>query len=217
MNIVSALPLLIGGETYRVTSPFGWRTDPVTGEGNGQHKGIDLVLWKGYGVSCPVGAAWDGTVVSVRDGVAGFDKVRSAGNRVTIDHGDGLVTKYFHLKNGSIPVQVGDHVYAGQEIGYMGSTGYSTGAHLHFQLEYNGEPIDPLPFILGDGEEEEADQSVDATEMDNTPAAWAEDAVNWAIANGIIHGDENGNLHLHEPMTCERFLVLLYRALGGMS
>ena len=91
--IKGLLPVLTGGEEYKVTSPFGWRSDPVTGLGNGQHKGIDLTLWKGWSALSGIGAAWDGVVTDVRDGVDGFDTVRSAGNRVTIDHGDGVVTK----------------------------------------------------------------------------------------------------------------------------
>ena len=213
MTILSVLPVLTEGTTYRVTSPFGYRTDPVTGEGGQGHKGIDLTLWRGYSALSAIGAAWDGTVTDVRDGVEGFDTVRSAGNRVTIDHGDGVVTKYYHLENGSIPVQVGDSVTAGQVIGQMGSTGYSTGAHLHFQLEIYGEPVDPQPFLLG--EEDIPEES--GAEMDNIPAEWAEDAVAWAVENGILYGDENGNYRLHENCTREMMLVFLYRAVGGGS
>lgn len=217
MNIESTLPILTDGTTLHVTSPFGYRTDPVTGEGGQGHKGIDLTLWRGWSALSGIGAAWDGVVIGVRDDVEGFDAVRTAGNRVTIDHGDGLVTKYFHLQNGSIPVQVGDHVTAGQQIGYMGSTGYSTGAHLHFQLEMDGEPIDPLPYITGEVPEAIPDQIGDSTDMDNTPAEWAEDAVRWAAENGILYGDENGNYRLHENCTREMMLVFLYRAVGGGS
>ena len=214
MTILSVLPVLTEGTTYRVTSPFGYRTDPVTGEGGQGHKGIDLTLWRGYSALSAIGAAWDGTVTDVRDGVEGFDTVRSAGNRVTIDHGDGVVTKYYHLANGSIPVQVGDSVAAGQVIGQMGSTGYSTGAHLHFHLEIYGEPVDPLPFLLG---EEDIPEEIPVCEMDNIPAEWAEDAVAWAVENGILYGDENGNYRLHENCTREMMLVFLYRAVGGGS
>ena len=213
MTIQSVLPVLTEGTTLRVTSPFGYRTDPVTGEGGQGHKGIDLTLWRGYSALSAIGAAWDGTVTDVRDGVEGFDTVRSAGNRVTIDHGDGVVTKYYHLENGSIPVQVGDSVTAGQVIGQMGSTGYSTGAHLHFQLEIYGEPVDPQPFLLG----EEDIQEESGAEMDNIPAEWAEDAVAWAVENGILYGDENGNYRLHENCTREMMLVFLHRAVGGGS
>lgn len=206
--IKSTLPVLTGGEEYKVTSPFGWRADPVTGLGNGQHKGIDLTLWKGWSALSAIGSAWDGVVTDVRDGVDGFDTVLSAGNRVTIDHGDGVVTKYYHLKNKSICVSVGDRVTAGQQIGYMGSTGYSTGAHLHFQLEIFGEPVDPLPYLIG-----EVPEAIGGgEEMDNTPADWAAEAVQWAQKNGILYGDENGNLRLHENCTREMMLVFLWRA-----
>lgn len=211
--IKSTLPVLTGGEEYKVTSPFGWRADPVTGLGNGQHKGIDLTLWKGWSALSAIGAAWDGVVTDVRDGVDGFDTVLSAGNRVTIDHGDGVVTKYYHLKNKSICVSVGDRVTAGQQIGYMGSTGYSTGAHLHFQLEIFGEPVDPMPYLIG-----EVPEAIGGgEEMDNTPADWAEEAVQWAQKNGILYGDENGNLRLHENCTREMMLVFLHRALKWMA
>ena len=214
MNILSVLPVLTEGTTLRVTSPFGYRTDPITGEEGQGHKGIDLTLWRGYSALSGIGAAWDGTVTDVRDGVEGFDTVRSAGNRVTVDHGDGVVTKYYHLENGSIPVQIGDAVTAGQLIGRMGSTGYSTGAHLHFQLEIYGEVVDPLPFLLG---EENIPEEIPTEEMDNVPAEWAEDAVSWAVENGILYGDENGNYCLHESCTREMMLVFLYRAVGGGS
>lgn len=214
MTILSVLPVLTEGTTLRVTSPFGYRTDPVTGEEGQGHKGIDLTLWRGYSALSGIGAAWDGTVTDVRDGVEGFDTVRSAGNRVTVDHGDGVVTKYYHLENGSIPVQIGDAVTAGQLIGRMGSTGYSTGAHLHFQLEIYGEVVDPLPFLLG---EEDIPEEIPTEEMDNVPAEWAEEAVAWAVENGILYGDENGNYRLHENCTREMMLVFLYRAVGGGS
>ena len=116
--------------------------------------------------------------------------------------------EYCHLKNKSICVSVGDRVTAGQQIGYMGSTGYSTGAHLHFQLEIFGMPTDPIPYILGEIQEAAGGGS----EPDNTPADWAEEAVQWAQKNGILYGDENGNLRLHENCTREMMLVFLWRA-----
>ena len=212
-NIITGrIPVLRDGDTYRITSPFGWRPDPVTGLGNGQHKGIDLTLWKGWSALSSVGAAWAGTVTDVRDGVEGFDTVRTAGNRVTIDHGDGVVTKYYHLKCGSVCVAVGDTVTAGQRIGQMGSTGYSTGAHLHFQLEIFGEPTDPMPYLLG----EVPDAAGGGEETDNAPADWSADAVQWAAENGILYGDENGNYRLREPCTREMMLVFLHRTVQWM-
>lgn len=213
--ITSVLPILAGGDTYKVTSPFGWRVDPVTGKGSGEHKGIDLVLWRGTGgTTAQICAAWDGYVSAVRDEVEGFDRNRSAGNYVVIDHGDGVVTRYYHLAADSVRVAAGDEVHAGEVIGMMGSTGYSTGAHLHFQVEIDGVPVDPEPFITG-----EVPDSVEPAGgddgMDNTPADWAADAVEWAKESGILYGDETGNLRLHEACTREMMLVFLYRAMGG--
>jgi hypothetical protein len=214
--ITSVLPILEGGETYKVTSPFGTRADPITGKANTTHKGIDIVLWKGWSSPAPVCAAWDGTVINMRDDVEGYDTVRSAGNYVIIDHGDGLTTRYYHLAYGSVKVKPGDHVQAGEAIGYMGSTGYSTGAHLHFQLELDGVPIDPYPFIIGEVPDELPQGGDPIGEgQDNTPSDWAADAVKWAIDSGILYGDETGNLRLHDPCTREMMLVFLYRTLGG--
>lgn len=211
-TITSILPIMAGDE-YRVTSPFGWRADPVTGLGNGQHKGIDLVLWRGWSALSEIRAAWDGKVTAARDGIEGFSTRASTGNYVVIDHGDGCVTRYFHLRNGSVAVARGESVTAGQAIGYMGSTGYSTGAHLHFQLELYGVPVDPLPFILGESALENAGGGGD--DDGNTPEEWSADAVQWAQENGILYGDENGNLRLRDVCTREMMLTFLYRALGG--
>lgn len=201
MEITSILPILTDGDTYLLVSPFGPRIDPLTKKGMQDHKGVDIVLWRGWGALSAVGAAWDGVVTKV-----GNDASR--GIYVIIDHGEGLVGHYYHLAQGSVTVAEGDSVMAGEQIGYMGSTGATTGAHLHFQLEYGGVPIDPLPYITG---EDMLEVDVPDGEMDNIPADWAAEAVQWARENGILYGDDTGNLHLHEPVTCERMLVFLYR------
>ena len=76
-------------------------------------------------------------------------KAFTAGNLITIDHGDGLVTKYMH--HSEMYVKVGDHVEKGQQIGLSGSTGNSTGNHLHFQVEENGVAVNPLLYLQGNG------------------------------------------------------------------
>jgi hypothetical protein len=204
MIIESILPILTEGATYKVTSPFGYRTDPFTGKENAAHKGVDLVRWQGeYSLTSGIGAAWDGVVTKTA-----YDNSR--GHYVVIDHGDGITTEYYHLVGESIHVYQGETVTAGQEIGYMGKSGAVTGAHLHFQMEIGGVAVDPLPYITG----EDMIVHLDAptSEMDNTPAEWAEEAVRWAQENGILYGDDTGNLHLHDPVTCERMLVFLHRA-----
>lgn len=204
MIIESILPILTDGATYKVTSPYGYRTDPFTGKEGVPHRGVDLVLWQGYGMPSGVGAAWDGVVAKT-------DYDNSRGHYVVIDHGEGLTTEYYHLVGESIHVYAGEPVTAGQEIGYMGRTGASTGVHLHFQMEVNGAPIDPTPYITGEEMLSGADDGA-GEELDNVPAEWAEEAVRWAQDNGILYGDDTGNLHLHEPVTCERMLVFLHRA-----
>ncbi len=122
----------------QVTSEFGWREFR-----NSYHKGIDL----GTGnENIPTYAAAAGTVI-----VAGWSD--SAGNWVVIDHGDGMITKYMHHKE--IYVEVGDKVEKGQQIGLSGTTGDSTGNHLHFQLEINGAAVDPAPYLFSDEDETE--------------------------------------------------------------
>lgn len=117
-----------------VTSNFGFREFD-----NKFHKGLDL----GTGSeNIPTYAAESGTVI-----FAGYSG--SAGNLITIDHGNGLVTKYMH--HFEIYVKVGDHVEKGQQIGLSGTTGRSTGNHLHFQVEENGVAVNPLLYLEGNG------------------------------------------------------------------
>ena len=117
-----------------VTSNFGFREFD-----NKFHKGLDL----GTGSeNIPTYAAESGTVI-----FAGYSG--SAGNLITIEHGNGLVTKYMH--HSEIYVKVGDHVEKGQQIGLSGTTGRSTGNHLHFQVEENGVAVNPLLYLEGNG------------------------------------------------------------------
>ena len=118
-----ALPL----EHYSVTSEFGWRWGR-------QHSGIDLAVSSGT----PVYATDGGTVV--RAGWFG-----GYGNCVDIDHENGRVTRYGH--NSALLVKVGDKVYQGQEIALVGSTGNSTGPHLHFEVILNGVQQNPRNFL----------------------------------------------------------------------
>lgn len=120
----------------RVTSPYGMRTHPVTGVYK-LHTGVDFSA--GNGVAR---AARGGTVVDT-----GYDG--AYGNMVTISHGtidgDKVVTRYAHLAK--IDVRVGQKVSAGTRIGQIGSTGYSTGRHLHFEVLVNGDFTDPMRWL----------------------------------------------------------------------
>jgi murein DD-endopeptidase MepM/ murein hydrolase activator NlpD len=111
-------------------SPFGLRNDPLGG-GAGFHPGVDLDATSGT----PIHAAGAGIVVVAGD-CGGY------GNCVVIDHGSSLATLYGHQSG--VLVQVGEHVDAGQTIGLVGSTGMSTGPHLHFEVRLHGLPIDPM-------------------------------------------------------------------------
>ena len=116
----------------RITSYFGYRVDPLTGEVNGtlsNHKGIDIALPGGALEGAPVSAAASGTVIIAR-------KSASAGNWVILYHGNSTYTVYMHLQK--IHVSEGQTVRQGQTIGLVGNTGWSTGAHLHFEVRVGG-------------------------------------------------------------------------------
>lgn len=120
--------------TYsRVSSPFGYRWHPTTGEYT-MHKGVDLAAPKGT----PIYATRSGYV-----NVATYHS--TAGNYVTINHRDGFTSVYMHMTH--YVVSPGQEVKAGQLIGYVGSTGRSTGPHLHFGIHYKGEYVNPMDYI----------------------------------------------------------------------
>jgi murein DD-endopeptidase MepM/ murein hydrolase activator NlpD len=118
--------------TGTVTSEFGIRRHPITGVVK-LHTGVDIAPGDGF-----VYAADAGTVVK-----AEWNK--AYGNMTVIDHGNGVTTLYAHQAN--MFAKVGDTVVKGARIGVVGSTGYSTGPHLHFEIRQDGEPIDPWPLI----------------------------------------------------------------------
>lgn len=133
-KIVDALPLRRPMATDGgLSSTFGYRADPFT-RGLAVHTGIDL---RGeYGA--PARATAAGTV-TLADYAGGY------GNMVEVDHGHGVVTRYAHLS--AIAVAPGQAVAAGQMVGRVGSTGRSTGTHLHYETRIDGEPVDPQRFL----------------------------------------------------------------------
>ncbi|HUG85317.1 MAG TPA: peptidoglycan DD-metalloendopeptidase family protein, partial [Euzebya sp.] len=122
--------LPVGG---RISSEFGYRIHPISGASR-LHAGIDIAAPGGT----PIGAAGAGTVVSVgwRGGY---------GNAVIIDHGGGIATLYAHQSRTA--ASVGQSVSQGQIIGYVGTTGYSTGNHLHWEVRVNGAPTNPRGYL----------------------------------------------------------------------
>lgn len=130
-------------DSTTITSEFGLRDAPTSGAST-NHRGIDIGVSEGTNVyACESGKV---TTASYSE---------SAGNWIVIDHGNGYVSKYMH--NSELKVSVGDEVEKGQVIALSGNTGTSTGAHLHFQIEYEGSAVDPLAFKydngMGDGTE----------------------------------------------------------------
>jgi len=117
----------------RVESGFGSRMHPIFGTVK-MHNGVDMHGSTGQ----PIRAGAGGTVIL--SGVKG-----GYGNTVMIDHGGGMVTLYAHQS--TIGVSVGQKVTAGQTIGYVGSSGLSTGPHLHFEVRINGTPVDPMNYL----------------------------------------------------------------------
>jgi bla regulator protein BlaR1 len=117
-------------EYYTITSPFGWRIHPLT-EKKIFHSGIDIAAPEGSNII----SAYDGTVV-----FAEYHK--TYGNLVKIQHDNNIVTLYAHCSK--LLVNEGDNVAAGDLIAKVGSTGKSTGEHLHFEIQKDGEPVDPM-------------------------------------------------------------------------
>lgn len=122
-------------------SAFGWRIHPIFGDRR-FHAGIDIG-------SAAVGKSINGaSIVAAGDGTVLYAGSRSGyGNTVILDHGNGVTTLYAHQQWGGIRVATGDKVTKGQRIGTVGSTGYSTGPHLHFEVRINGTPADPMNYL----------------------------------------------------------------------
>lgn len=123
-------PVVLHGQ---MSSRFGWRQSPSTGETR-LHKGVDFSAQPGE------------PILALADGVVSFSgAVHAYGNMVEILHADGLTTRYAH--NESNTVSLGQRVEQGQIIARLGSTGRSTGPHVHLEVHLNGEPVDPMLFI----------------------------------------------------------------------
>jgi murein DD-endopeptidase MepM/ murein hydrolase activator NlpD len=121
-------------KTAEFTSGYGTRTDPFQGRA-ARHQGIDLAA--AYGT--PIYATADGVVTDAGYNNGGY------GNLVKIDHGRGIETRYGHMS--AILVRSGQRVIRGQQIGRMGSTGRSTGNHLHYEVRIDGRAVNPIPFM----------------------------------------------------------------------
>lgn len=133
INLPSRRPV----DQMRLTSSFGNRSDPFTGR-RARHNGIDIPGPTGT----PIYATADGQVGRAQ-------RLGGYGNYIEIEHGHALQTRYGHLSQ--ILVEPGQRVRRGDLIGLMGSTGRSTGPHLHYEVRIAGAPVNPIPFIAEDG------------------------------------------------------------------
>ena len=130
---VAGLPQVLPASLEYISSGFGYRLDPFTGAG-AFHPGLDF---RG-----PIGAP----IYAAAHGIVSFVGQRSGyGNVVEIDHGNGLITRYAHMSG--FRTVVGKPVEPGEVIGLIGSTGRSTGPHLHFEVRINDHPVNPRPFL----------------------------------------------------------------------
>lgn len=132
-QIEVSVPSIQPVNDYRLTSHFGYRTDPFRGR-RGNHKGIDMA----GPIGTPIYATADGMIER-----AGW--VSGYGNFIEIQHGNQIETRYGHMSR--LNVEKFQRVKKGDLIGFMGSTGRSTGSHLHYEVRIAGEPVDPMAFM----------------------------------------------------------------------
>ena len=128
-SIPSGLPV-----SGYVTDGFGMRRNPFNGEGREVHEGLDIAVDFGT----PVSATADGLVIYAAPH-AGY------GNLVIVYHSNGVTTRYGHLSR--ITVEAGQQIKRGEQVGHAGSTGRSTGTHVHYEIRENDQPVDPATYM----------------------------------------------------------------------
>jgi len=144
-----AIVPLLNKDNYKLLSHFGYRYDPVYKNTVKMHEGIDLV----GAVGTNIRATGDGVVRIAEISVRGY------GNEIVIDHGFGYTTRYAHLSK--ILVHPGQKVNRGEIIGKLGSTGKSTGPHLHYEVRKNNVPLNPVNFFYQDLSPAEYDKMIE--------------------------------------------------------
>ena len=173
---------------HHMTSPFGMRT--LNGR-TSMHNGVDVI---GNGWACDYIVAFaDGKVTDVLNTCSG--KTPATGNYVVIDHGNNVKSVYYHMAKGSVKVKAGQAVKAGDVLGYMGTTGDSTGNHLHFGININSEWVDPVPYLEGKKVlpvQKESSLEEDLKELAkagiiNTPDYWKNNASKLTYVPELIH------------------------------
>jgi murein DD-endopeptidase MepM/ murein hydrolase activator NlpD len=154
LSRIPAIQPVSNADLTRMASGFGMRIDPHYKVPK-MHAGMDFTAPTGT----PIYATGDGTVLLADNASSGY------GNHIRIDHGYGYVTLYGHMSR--IKSRPGQKVKRGEVIGYVGSTGKSTAPHLHYEVRYNGDPIDPIDFYFNDISEEQYDQMIDMAKNAN--------------------------------------------------
>ena len=135
-NIGIAIPSRRPIEQMSLSSSYGMRVHPITGK---------LARHNGVYIPAPYGTP----IYDNADGIVGrAQRLGGYGNYVEIEHGNAIETRYGHMS--SFVVQPGQQVKKGDVIGYVGSTGRSTGNHLHYEVRIDGEPVNPMPFVRSD-------------------------------------------------------------------
>lgn len=191
--------------TFKVVSPYGQRIDPITGIANTWHSGVDLV-----GDNKDILSVKDGLVL--RSGIVTdtTNLTSEWGNYIAILSGEHL---YYYCHLSERLVQDGETVKEGQIIGIEGSTGRSTGSHLHFEVRKNNISTDPTPFI---GIPNTAGY-IYSPAVNNDIPWWAREALEWANKTGIMIGDENGDLMSQKNATRGEIAVMLFRLYNLLS
>jgi murein DD-endopeptidase MepM/ murein hydrolase activator NlpD len=144
LSSIPAIQPVSNKDLDRIASGFGMRIHPIYGIGK-MHNGLDFTAPQGT----PIYATGDGIVTAAAAG-------GGAGNHVIINHGYGYETEYMHMVR--IKATVGQKVKRGEVIGWVGSTGASTGPHCHYEVHVNGEPVDPVYFFFNDLNAEQYDR-----------------------------------------------------------
>lgn len=188
-------------DDFTVTATYGQKGDYwVSG-----HQGIDIVA-----PNKTIYATCDGTVRVVNYDKGGW------GRYVTIGDDNGLVHIFCHLENNSVRVKPGDKVNRTTVIGIMGTTGNSTGVHLHYQINRNGVSINPcdhlgIPNKKGkyNSKNYEIREETNMYKDDDKIAKWAKDSVYYAKDKGYMVGDADGNFRPKDPLTREEMAVIL--------
>jgi len=144
LSSIPAIQPVSNKELTRIASGFGMRIHPIYGIAK-MHNGLDFTAPQGT----PIYATGDGTVTTAGPGTG-------TGNHVIINHGYGYETVYMHMVR--VKARTGQHVKRGEVIGWVGSTGASTGPHCHYEVHINGSPVDPVYFFFNDLNAEQYDR-----------------------------------------------------------